>query len=236
MKLELLFCLGLSCSGMATNAQTIDGVRDSVFLSDYTNAVGLNARLYNGPEYHDYSNGVKDGIPYFNSKDYKTGSIVFDSIIYTNVQLRLDVIYEYLTILHPPSYISIQLPNKLVQSFVIDGHQFKHLVPDSSLTLKEGFYEQLYRGRSVVYEHHRKNLQDKNKADDIYRTAVPSNSYHILSNGQWYSVRSSKALVAVFKGKEKLVQQHLRKNKLRFKKNPELAMIEAATFYDALTN
>src|SRR6476469_932568 len=99
---SLSFCVLMLCSAIRVHAQESTYVNDSNLVATYRNAIGLNARLFNGPEYHDYSNGVKEGIPYFGSKDYQPGSIVFDSILYTDVQLRLDVVNEYLTILHPP--------------------------------------------------------------------------------------------------------------------------------------
>jgi hypothetical protein len=236
MSLRLLVCLSLILHSIHAAAQQNTGPDAASFTSAYANILGLNARLYNGPEYQDYSNGVKEGIPYFDSKNYLPGSIVFDSIFYPDVQLRLDLVYEYLTILHPPSFVSIQLPNKSVSSFEIGGHQFIHLLPDSLSVIKEGFYERLYSGKSAVFVRHRKTLEDQNKSDDIYRAAVSHNTYHIYSGGQWYNVKSARGLISVFKGKEKLVQQHLRKQRLKFRKNPEPAMVEAAKFYDQLTN
>lgn len=202
----------------------------------YTGAVGLNARLYNGPEYQDYATRVKEGTPYFDSGTYKPGSIVFDSIRYENVLLRLDLVYEYLTILHPPSSTSIQLPNQLVSYFEIEAHPFVHALAAPGSVLKEGFYERLYAGKSLVYMKHRKMLEDHNRSNDIYLAAVPNNSYYVRNKGVWYNVKSAGGLRTAFKDSEKLVQQHLRRQKLRFRKNPEGALVEAARFYDQLTN
>src|SRR6478735_3457707 len=107
--------------------------------STYTSNLGLNARLYNGPEYLDYSNTIKIGFPYFDSREYQDGSVVFDSILYPGIQLRLDLVNEYLMVLHPISFVSMQLRNETVSAFTIGAHEFFHLSTDSTTGLKNGF-------------------------------------------------------------------------------------------------
>jgi len=203
--------------------------------SVYTSNLGLNARLYNGPEYLDYSNTVKLGFPYFDSKNYQVGSLVFDSIFYPGLQLRLDLVNDYLMILHPLSFVSMQLRNETISAFTIGSHQFFHLGTDSGSAIKNGFYERVYNGNTSVYVKHRKVLEDRNKSDDIYQEAVLVDTYFVLKNNEFYQVKSMKGLLAIFKGKEKTIQQHLRQQKIRFKKNNQLAIVQSATFYDQLT-
>src|SRR6476660_4395375 len=154
----LLCCLLTFTSAIAQEVQSAASI-----TTNYTRTLGLNARLYNGPEYEDYSNTVKIGFPYFESKDYQGGSVIFDSIMYPGLQLRLDVVNEYLMVLHPISYVSMQLRNETIGGFTIGGHQFLHLGVDSASGLKNGYYERLYSGKTTVYVRHRKALEDRNK-------------------------------------------------------------------------
>jgi hypothetical protein len=230
----LIFCLASFTTAFGQLVQQPASQGD--ILLNYTRELGLNARLYNGPEYEDYSNTVKIGFPYFVSKDYQPGSVIFDSILYPGIQVRFDIVKDLLMVLHPISYVSMQLRSETIGGFTIGSHQFVHLGVDSAEGMKNAFYERLYDGKTPVYVRHRKDLQDRNKSDDIYREAVPYDSYFILKDNQYHQVRSSKGLFAIFKGREKVIQQHLRKQKLRFKRNKELAIVEAAKFYDQLTN
>ena len=232
---SFLFFFLFSCTAVTAQVDHQPPPPDSISLN-YTRDLGLNARLYNGPEYEDYSNTVKLGFPYFESKNHQPGSVIFDSILYTNVRLRLDLVNDYLMVLHPVSYVSMQLRNETISGFTIGNHQFVHLGVDSIDRMKNAFYERLYSGKTPVYVRHRKVLEDRNKSDDIYREAVPYDTYFVLKDNQYHQVRSAKGLYAIFKGREKQVQQHLRKQKIRFKKNKELAIVQAATFFDQLTN
>ena len=229
-----IFCLVSFTTAIGQQVQ--QPAPQGAILLNYTRDLGLNARLYNGPEYEDYSNTVKIGFPYFVSKDYQPGSVIFDSILYPGLKVRFDVVKDLLMVLHPISYVSMQLRNETIGGFTIGDHLFVHLGVDSAEGIKNAFYERLYAGKTPVYVRHRKALEDRNKSDDIYREAVPYDTYFLFKDNHYHQVRSSKGLFAIFKGREKLIQQHLRKQKLRFKRNKELAIVETAKFFDQLTN
>ena len=129
----------------------------------------------------------------------------------------------------------MQLRNKTISAFTIGSHQFFHFGMDSGSAIKNGFYERIYNGNTQVYVRHRKVLEERNKSDDIYREAVPVDTYFVLKDNEFYQVKSMKGLLTIFKGKEKAIQQHLRQQKIRFRKNSQLAIVQSATFYDQLT-
>ena len=232
---SLSFCCLLSFPS-AIGQQVQQPASEAAILLNYTRELGVNARLYNGPEYEDYSNTIKIGFPYFDSKTYGAGSVTFDSIHYPGLKVRFDVVKDLLMILHPISFVSTQLRNETISGFTIGSHVFVHLGVDSTDGMKNAFYEQLYSGKTPVYVRHRKLLEDRNKSDDIYREAAPYDTYFIWKDNQYHPVKSSKGFFKIFEGKGKQVQQHLRKQKLRFKKNKELAIVEAARYFDQLTN
>lgn len=230
-----ILCL-MFCFSSSIGQQKLDG-RSAAFISSaYTGSLGLNARLYNGPEYLDYSSTIKQGILFFDSRTFQAGSVVFDSIFYPALQLRYDVVNDILMVLHPTSSVSIQLRNETISAFNIGSHQFIHLATDSVSGIKDGFYERLYAGKTPVYARRKKVLEDQNKGNEFYREALPIDTYFVLKDNMFHPVKSSKALIRIFKGKEKAIQQHLRQQKTLFRDNKELAIIQAASYFDQLTN
>src|SRR5688572_8724644 len=106
----------------ATGQQAQQPTPEAAIRLTYTRDLGVNARLYNGPEYEDYSNTVKIGFPYFDSKNYHEGSVIFDSIHYPGLKVRFDVVKDLLMVLHPISFVSMQLQNETIAGFTIGNH------------------------------------------------------------------------------------------------------------------
>jgi len=65
---------------------------------------------------------------------------------------------------------------------------------------------------------------------------ISENIYYIKKEGVYRTIRNKSSLLSVLKNKKKEVQQYLKTNDIKFKKEPERAMIMAVRYYDQLTN
>ena len=61
----------------------IKGINNAVAF--YQQFIDPPTGLYNGSEYVDYANSIKDGTPYFMSTNFNPGSIVYDGVLYENI-------------------------------------------------------------------------------------------------------------------------------------------------------
>ena len=70
----------------------------------------------------------------------------------------------------------------------------------------------------------------------ISKVVISQNVYYIKKDGVYYTIKNKSSLLAVLKSKKKEVQQYLKTNNIKFKREPERAMIMAVRYYDQITN
>lgn len=232
------FGLALLFLNLATKAQDSTLFQGDELSTQYTHELGRNIRLYNGQEYADYAATIREGHPYFESADWIPGNVVYEGIEYQNIPLKYDLIYDALVIRHFRSFLPIRSDREKLTRFSISGHDFVHLKPDSanSSQLREGYYDRIYNGRSGLYVRRFKQLQEIAKGNDLYKEAISKESYFIQKEGKYYPVGSQQSMLAVFGSRKKEIQQHLKKNRIRYRSNKERALREAVSYYDQITN
>lgn len=204
----------------------------------YTRELGRNVRLYNGSEYPDYSTTIREGHPFFESPEWVRGTVVFEGIEYQDIPLKYDLIYDVLTIRHFRSFVPLQPDRAKVAAFTIGDHEFIHLKPDTlgAAMLREGYYDRVYNGRTKLFVRRTKQLQEIAKGNDLYKEAIPREYYFIFREGKYHSVGNQRSMLAVFGDRKKDIQQHLKKNRIRYRSNKERALKEAVSYYDQITN
>jgi hypothetical protein len=70
--------------------------------------------------------------------------------------------------------------------------------------------------------------------DELEREFLPQDLYFILKDDTYYSIKNYKGLLAVLKDRSKEVKQYLRRNKIKYRKGPENAIVKAAVYYDTI--
>ncbi|MFT3825764.1 MAG: hypothetical protein QM731_17725 [Chitinophagaceae bacterium] len=226
---------------IAASIRAQDAASDSTFLkAAAANAISLyyqftdkQARLYNGPEHLGYPS-TYIGHGYFLTNELQKGSLVYDGLYFKDVPMMYDLYKDELIIMHFNGYTKMSLLNEKLQSFLLNGHQFVYIAHDSlRVPLASGLYDNLYSGSSTVYAKRYKLIEER-VTDHIEREFIEHTSYYILKNGTYYSVKTYSGLLNIFKDHSKEVRQYLRKNRIRFRKNKETAIVNAAKYYDAL--
>lgn len=189
-------------------------------------------KLYNGIEHTGYP-GVK-GDAYYVTREWKTGSVVYDGILYKDVPMLYDIYKDQVVVKHSNEIFIVGLISSKVKSFTIDGHQFRRLEADVlPANMQPGFYEVLSDGKMTV-------LARRTKWRREYITTVMEyefmtrNQYFVLKDGVYNPVRSEGNLMQLFGNDRAEVKQHLRKSGLRYKRSPEQTIVGAVVFYESL--
>jgi len=230
----LLIC-GLSQHVAAQNAD------DTTLHENALNAIGVyyqnlgeESPLYNGSEYIEYAYTLQEGHPFFQVVNFINGNVNVDGMIFHDVPMLYDIVKDQLIIQDFQKVYKINLPADRVRQFFLLGHLFVHL--NASDQVKTGFYDQLYRGKISLFAKREKKILEKYSNIQISKVVISQNVYYIKKDGVYYTIKNKSSLFSALKSKKKEVQQYLKANDIKFKREPERAMIMAVKYYDQLTN
>jgi hypothetical protein len=91
----------------------------------------------------------------------------------------------------------------------------------------------MYTGRIIVLVKRAKYIEETIK-DELEREFLPKDLYFIKKEGSYYAVKNYKGLLAILKDRSREVKQYLRRNKIKYRKGPENAIVKAAVYYDTI--
>ncbi|MDE3214024.1 MAG: hypothetical protein KGM98_12385 [Bacteroidota bacterium] len=224
------------------NDSTIQSVALSSSIKTYHQFLFPETALYDGSEYPFnvyYSSPLSQGNPFFYSTSFDSGSISYQGMIYQKVPLLYDVIKDELLTNDPSGLYIIRLDKDKVDSFDLWGNHFIHVRGEGKayVGLTPGFYEVLYSGPTAVYKIVIKKIKE-NGASSVGLNTYASNAdiYFMKKGGVFYRVRSRKSIFSVFSDKKKGIQQIMRKNHLKLKKEMDGALLSIAHWLDGISD
>ncbi|MFI5124313.1 MAG: hypothetical protein ACHQDF_03245 [Chitinophagales bacterium] len=205
-------------------------------LAVYYQQAGDQSAIFNGRLYTGYGFTFKAGIPYFLSGEFRRESLVYDGIKFNDIPLLYDNLLE--AIITKDQGYWVQLVNERVGSFNIANHHFIRLVVDSldrSLS-GTGYYEVLYQGHSAVLKKSIKKIKEElSSAEGILRSIDQTDRFYVRMGNAYFPVRTKKEMLTTFSDHRKEIQQFLRKNKLKFRKDKDNTLSRVTAYYDQLT-
>lgn len=191
--------------------------------------------IYNGIQFYPYLHSI-EGIPFFDSPDWQTGTIVYDGTVYRNMFMKYDLVKDQVIITADRAgglFISLFSPR--VSEFSFKNYKFTRLgMPSDSSNLHEGFYRILATGKLSVFAKKTKWIYEQIIEQNIYRRFDEKTKYYILKDGEYKPIRNSSDLFSMLKEHKKEVQQYLSSKGLKYKKDPGQTIIESIEFYNQL--
>ncbi len=191
------------------------------------------SRLFNGSDYVVYIPRDEEH-PYYGSDDWTTGSVVYWDEFYENASLLFDLSIDQVIVEHNRGSPVRLIPEK-VQRFTILGHTFVRLLRNDQNKISDGFYDQLYNGKSKVYAKYSKNYNEKLDTKVIPRFDE-SVRYFLVKDGIFTVVKSKGSVLKVLSDHKSEVKNFIRKNRIAFKGNRDEALVRVTQFYDTLTD
>lgn len=234
----LLIALSALChAGIAQ-----DSMADSTIAKTaYNNAVSLyhkytdkQARLYNGWLHLGYSHKI-EGTAYYPDNLWHRGSLIYDGIYFADVNMMYDVYKDELIVQHFHR-LMMTIHGEKVKEFSYDNNKFIRVTRDSArnIPLSTGFYQELYSGKLKLLAK-RQVLLEETITDVLEQKFIPKNFYYLYRNNTWHTVKSYRDLMAVLKERSKDIRLHLKKNKVKYRRERERALIMAVQHFDAIT-
>ncbi|PWT77280.1 MAG: hypothetical protein C5B59_04480 [Bacteroidetes bacterium] len=193
-----------------------------------------NIHLYNGSEYVSF-NYQSNKNPFFVTDSFEEGALFYDSVLYHAVPLAYDIYFDELITYRYRLPYRIKLVPEKVGWFTLNGHTFVRIQADSTSGLPgTGYYDRLYNGKSMVLAKRKKITADI-VVENVYSFRYQeSDHYFVKKDGAFIPVHNKKTTMHVFKDRKKELLKLLKKNKIKFKTNPELAIARAAEYYDQI--
>ncbi len=232
--LLLTGCLARAQEAALNNAGSATA-KDSA-IQYYYKFTDQRSRLYNGKEFIAYHPTI-EGHAFFGDNQLHRGTVVYDALTFNDVNLQYDLVRDDLVIQHFDVFFKLVLIPDKVQSFFVNGHTFKRIVKDSlnKIPLATGYYDFLHEGDTELLVRRTKRLEET-VTDRVIQRIAAKDFFYIHKDGVYHPVRSLKGLLSVLKERSRDIRQELRKQRIKFRKNREQAILTAVKLYDSTNN
>jgi hypothetical protein len=239
----LLLCFISSKSSFAQTAivdssSQQNALNNAVIL--FNASIGNQSPLYNGPEYYYYDPTIKGNAYFLDINAFKPATVYYDRALYKGVPLLYDLFSDQVVVLLYNHFSKFSLLKDRVKSFDLLDHHFVNIDADTAgnnPVIKSGFYDELYNGKLEVLVKRSKSIQTSTGgtlgAESYFSPAI---DFYLKKNNIYYSISSQGSMLNVLKDRKKELQQYIRASQIKFRVNPEEAMVKIATYYDHLTN
>ncbi|MCY1526994.1 hypothetical protein D9M68_620450 [compost metagenome] len=237
MKKISTFLFLLSCLFTA-HAQTLTadstGSPEQRAAHYFNSFIKLQSRLYNGPVYRSYGANV-EGSANFQDLDFTLGEVVYDGEKFSDIPLLYDL-YQDRVVARVGKENRIALISNKVASFSINGHHFRYVdIADTSKNiLKPGFFDFIYDGQEKILAKRTKIMDFvSGKAGTDYYFS-PKISYYLKQGESYYAFSTANDFLNLHKDKKNELKQFMKAQKIKFKKQPEEAMVRLAQHYEKI--
>jgi hypothetical protein len=228
-------CLAQAAPGDSSSQQ--HAFNNAVIL--YNSSIGNQSPLFNGPEYFFYDPLIKGNAYFMDVNGFTPGAVSYDGAYHTGVPMLYDLYSDAVVVLLYNHFSKYTLLKEKVKNFDFLDHHFININADTiagNSGIKSGYYDELYHGKSTVLVKRAKSIQNSTGGTGVEKYFDSSKELYLKKGNTYYSVTSQSSLLNILKDKKKELQQYIRTSQIKFRSNPEQAMVEIATYYDHLTN
>jgi hypothetical protein len=209
-------------------------------LKFFSASIGKQSPLFNGAEYYFYDPHIKGNAYFLEARAFVPGAVFYDGELFTGVPMLYDIYSDKVVVLLYNHFSKFSLVNEKVKSFDLLDHHFVNINADTLVNnsiIKSGFYDELYNGKTQVLVKRSKNIQTATSGilgPESYFNLVKN--YYLRKNKVYYSITGKGSMIDVLKDRKKQIQQYIKANQIKFRRDPEEAMVKIASYYDHLTN
>ena len=203
--------------------------------SFFDQSYGEDINLRNGKQYTYHYSDVT-GHQFFNSPEFRKGSITIRGSRYDNVLLNYDIYNQQLVLQHTDltgRTELLRLNEEFAEEFILDGKLFVRMTFPGTGT---GFFQLIRSGKLTCLSYWEKNL--------IYSSTSKKNSYsfhkqfrsnYFLDNHRLRSIQSKSSFLTLFKQEyRREIKSYVRKEKIHFRKLSDEDLIKVLEFCNGL--
>ena len=199
-------------------------------LKTYYHSLGSGSGIYNGMVFTGYSPAT-EGFPFYQSEDWQKGTIFYDEVPYKDVLVKYDLVADEVLVKTSEGF-AIRLYSPRVKYFFFLGHHFIYVAGNNKSPLRPGFYDLLRSGNMTILAKRSKRMIEKMTTTATENKYFQSDEFFIEKGGIYYPVKNLKSALDVTGDKKKDIRRFLRKNRIRFRRDKESALIKIAEYYN----
>ena len=205
--------------------------------SVYFQSLGEQSGIYRGAEYTGFPYKLNNGHQYFETQFPVKGSVYYDGILYNDIPMWYDLVKNQVIVQFIDGFSEIKLHNELIDYFSIYDHHFVHLGRDKigNNVLSEGFYDLVYVGKTQVLVKRSKETLKEVSTGIALTLLKQKNEFYLIKEGVYLPIKSQSSVLNALGSKQKEIQEFLRKSNVKFRKDPENAIVRMVKYYDLLT-
>lgn len=205
--------------------------------SEYFQSLGEQSGIYRGVEYTGFPYRLNNGHQYFETQFPVKGSVYYDGILYKDIPMWYDLVKNQVIVQYIDGFSEIKLHNELIDYFSIYDHHFVHLGRDKigNSVLSEGFYDLVYVGKTQVLVKRSKGTLKEVNTGIALTILKQKNEVYLVKEGVYLPVKKQSSVFNALGSKQKEIQEFLRKSNVKFRKDPENAIVRMVRYYDLLT-
>jgi uncharacterized membrane protein len=226
--------LHLQSFGQAAEASATGGGVTSYPVTLYKEATAMTQNLYNGRQYYVYDSRQEE-FQFFNQRKWNKGVVYYDGQQFDSIPMLYDIFKDELVIKHfNGDHILIQ--SEKVGFFILNDHHFARLEAGKDINdqMRTGFYDILYDGKSRTILRRTKSRQEKIVDKKVIAMYPEKNFFYIFDGGRYNAVHSKKSVLNLFPEHKKELRKVLRDEKIKFRKNREVAIAKIVAKHDEL--
>jgi hypothetical protein len=197
----------------------------------FLQAIQTQMEVHNGVEHVGYLPSI-EGFAYFGSKDWQRGAVQYDGIVYGNELLLYDLLADKRAVKRPNGF-AIELRSGLIAWFTLHGRSFIY-VDSKGIVLKPGIYNEIAAGRITLYAKWQKQLEDQVEGMCINQKFTEQVLYYAVKNNQVHTIRTLRSLLELMDNRSGAVQQHMKQQGIKYKKNREAAFAAATAYFNQI--
>ena len=202
-----------------------DSVINLYFSNQYKELAIYNGRLFRGHEY-----GIK-GHGFYFSSDWQKGNVLYEGIWYNDIPMRYDIFKDQLMVNHPNN-ITIILFGERVQEFHFTGMDFFRFNPGIKNEPAAKIYQLLSDGKIKIYARRSKILEENLENKKVEKKFIDAHKFYLVKDGNFHLIRNKNSILNLLSDRRQEIKKELKKSNIRFKTDPEKAIIHIADFYN----
>lgn len=217
--------------------------KDSLFLKTaventlqvYYNNIGDQAAKFNGVQYPGYTISFADGHPYFKVNVLNKGSILYDGVLFKDVDLLYDEVAD--CVVFQDSTHRIQLVNEKLKSFSILEDRFERIENNEAnkTNITTGFYQILAEGKATLYKKETKQIKEKYTNNNELSTLFEiTTHYFIKKESQFFEINNKKSVFAILEPYSKDLVQFAKKEKLNYNRDRDFMLTSIISHYNKI--
>lgn len=234
LALTILFLVTISRCALAQ--QLPDSTAYNAALAYYTNISGDQSVIFNGYEYPNIR-ADKGSVFFMDNKSWTMATITYEGNVYKNIPVLYDSFSDVVVARRRDGQTKYILRPEKITHFQLNGHSFARIAfADVKNATKDGYYEELYTGKSSVIAKRNKTRSETIYSGEGYKVVFEDlNNIYIKKNNIYNPVKSRGDVLKLFKDKADALNKYIKSGAVSFRDGNEQAIVKLANYYDQIS-